>query len=112
MSKKKKSSKDIAVRPNESWVYTTEIQINGRHVVKGTELKIAGERGRFKFMRVVSTGKTEWVDCWGGSKGSEQWRSFSIEKVKRVHYKNQTVGNLAQEYKAKKKAIKEQSQDA
>jgi len=38
---------------------------------------------------------------WGGPRGSEQWRSFRLDRVKRVHYKNQTVENLALEYKQK-----------
>jgi hypothetical protein len=111
MARKKKSSEVETVRPNATWTYTTEIQINGRHVAQGTELKIAGERGRFRFMRVVNTGEREWVDCWGGPKGSEQWRSFTLEKVKRVHYKNQTVGNLAAVHKAKKKALREEAKN-
>ena len=109
MSRKKKASELVVARPNDGWTYTTEIQINGRHVSHGTELKIAGERGRFRFLRLVNTGKHEWVDVWGGPKGAENWRSFSLEKVKRVHYKNQTVANLAEEHKAKKRALREES---
>ena len=40
---------------------------------------------------------------WGGTKNSENWRSFRLEQVKTVHYKNRTVQNLAQEYKQKLK---------
>jgi hypothetical protein len=107
MARKKKASSSLdVVKPNDGWTYTTEIQINGRNVTRGTELKIAGERGRFRFMQLVNSGKFEWVDVWGGPKGAENWRSFSLEKVKRVHYKNQTVQNLAVEYKEKKLALK------
>jgi hypothetical protein len=84
-------------------VYQTEIQINGRNVAAGTELKIIGERGRFRFIRFVTNPKgAEWIDVWGGPKGAEQWRSFKLEKVKRVHYKNQTIENLSIEYKEKR----------
>lgn len=102
MPKKRKSEEPEAPRPNAGWTYTTELQINGRNVAAGTELKITGERGRFRFIRVVKTpdGK-EWLDVWGGAKGSEQWRSFRPDRVRRVHYKNQTIGNLAAEYKQK-----------
>jgi hypothetical protein len=33
-------------------------------------------------------------------------RSFRLGQIKTVHYKNQTVGNLAVEYKEKKAAKK------
>lgn len=95
-------------KPNDLWIYETEIQINGRNVAPGTELKIAGERGRFRFMQhVTNHNGVQWVDVWGGPKGSENCRSFRPDRIKRVHYKNQTVENLAAEYKEKKKAIKE-----
>jgi hypothetical protein len=102
MGRAKKSQEPEAPRPNAKWTYETEIQINGRKVASGTELKITGERGRYRFIRLVKTDKdVEWVDVWGGPKGSEQWRSFRLDRVKRVHYKNQTVENLAAEYKQK-----------
>jgi len=102
MKKNRKPAGPEAPRPNEEWEYATEIQINGRNVSAGTELKITGERGRYRFIRSVKTDKgIEWIDVWGGPKGSEQWRSFKSDKVKRVHYKNQTIGNLAAEYKQK-----------
>jgi hypothetical protein len=76
------------------WVISTEIQINGRNVTVGTELKINGKRGRFRFIKHVKTDKAEWIDVWGGSKGAEQWNSFHIDQVKRVHYKVQHGANL------------------
>lgn len=113
MGRRKKSEGPATPRPNDEWSYETEIQINGRYVTPGTELKITGERGRYRFMRLVKTDKgVEWLDVWGGPKGAEQWRSFRMDKVKRVHYKNQTVENLAQEYKDKKAAIKEENSGA
>lgn len=104
---RKKKSVQSGPRPNDNWVYMTEMQINGRNVAKGTELKISHERGRFRFVQYVQTDKgAEWVDVWGGPKGAECMRSFRLDRVKRVHYKNQTVGNLSLEYKAKKAALK------
>lgn len=104
MARKKRASVDAGPKPNDGWVYETNIQVNGRNVSKGTELKITGERGRFRFIQQITTvaGKT-WIDVWGGPKGSEGIRSFYIDKIKRVHYKNQTVSNLAVEYKQKMK---------
>lgn len=112
MGKRKKGQEPTAPRPNAEWEYTTELQINGRHVGPGTELKITGQRGRFRFIRVVKTqAGNEWIDVWGGPKGAEQWRSFRLEMVKRVHYKNQTVENLATEYKEKQAAKKAELSD-
>jgi hypothetical protein len=112
MARKRKSEEPSAPKPNAEWEYTTELQINGRNVTAGTELKITGERGRFRFIRVVKTpeGK-EWLDVWGGAKGSEQWRSFRPDRVRRVHYKNQTIGNLAAEYKQKQADKKAELED-
>jgi hypothetical protein len=103
MGRRIKSQEPTGPRPNDSWVYSEEIQVNGRNVTHGTELKIAGQRGRFRFLRHVKTETTEWVDVWGGPKGAENWRSYSLDKIKRVHYKNRTVENLAVEYKQKMK---------
>jgi hypothetical protein len=107
MARKKKLDVEEAPRPNASWEYLTETQINGRYVNKGTELKIKGERGRFRFVHLVKNGDKEWVDVWGGPKNCESLRSFRLERIQRVHYKNQTDKNLAREYKDKKKTLKE-----
>lgn len=83
------------------WVETTEIVVNGRHVTPGTEISIRGERGRFRFIKHVSRPLrgVEWVDVWGGPKGSEQWRSFRPDRVRRVHRVNTTGRNLLAERK-------------
>ena len=100
VTRRKKNEKEN--NPSKDWTITQEIQVNGRNVSAGTELKISGERGRFRFMRHIQTpAGVEWIDVWGGPKGAEQWRSFRLVRVKRVHYKNQTIGNLAAEYKEK-----------
>ena len=109
---RKKKSVDTGPRPNDGWIVETEIQINGRNVVPGTELKIEGERGRFRFMRYVVNGDVSWIDVHGGAKGYEVVRSFRLELVKRVHSKNQSTENLAKEYKEKLKAKRDENQNA
>lgn len=105
---RKKSSVPDAPKPCDKWVVLTEIQVNGRYVSKGTELKIAGERGRYRFIKQVTTEKgITWVDVYGGPKGYECLHSFSPDRIKTVHSKNKTDFHLAKEYKAKKKSIKE-----
>lgn len=91
----------------KDWEITTEIQINGRNVEPGTELKIKGERGRFRFIKYVVAPEGSWIDVWGGTKYAQQLRSFRLDRVARVHYKNITDKALAQEYKEKMAAIKE-----
>jgi hypothetical protein len=108
---RRRSAVSEGPKPNDEWVYRTEIQINGRNVNAGTELKIKGVRGRFRFVKMVTTAKAEWIDVWGGPKGSECMRSFYLDKVKTVHYKNQTVKNLAVEYKQKLKDKKQELVD-
>lgn len=110
---RKKRVVDSGPKPNDGWTYEGDIQINGRNVSKGTELKITGERGRFRFIQQITTdtGKS-WIDVWGGPKGAEGIRSFYLDRVKRVHYKNQTVANLAVEYKQKMKDKKAELAEA
>lgn len=95
--------------PCDDWEISTSIHINNRNVEPGTELKIAGERGRFRFIKHVKTPTgAEWIDVWGGPAKAEQWRSFRPDRVKTVHYKNKTTGNLAVEYKQKMADKKEE----
>lgn len=102
MGRKRKSNLPEGPKPNDGWVYLTEIQINGRNVSRGTELKISGERGRFRFMQQVTTAEGKiWIDVHGGPKGAETMRSFYPDRIKRVHYKNQTTANLAIAHKEK-----------
>lgn len=105
--KKTKAEAPPHNNPSAGWEIITEMQIHGRNVVKGTELKIEGQRGRFRFVKYVKTEKGfEWIDVYGGPKGAECMRSFTLAQVKRVHYKNQTDHNLAIAFKAKQKAKK------
>lgn len=84
--------KSLNETPNASahWVVSSEIMINNRHVVPGTELSIYGERGRFKFFKHVINGDKEWIDVIDKYKA---FRSFRVEQVKRVHYKNKIRPN-------------------
>lgn len=107
MAKKKKDQVPAEPKPNDHWVISTEIQINGRNVVPGVELKISNERGRFRFMRQVVNRDITWIEVWGGPSGYECVRSFYPDRIVRVHYKNKTVDNLAKEYKQKQKQKKE-----
>ena len=110
MGRRKKVVVDEGPKPNALWEIQTEMQINGRHVKPGTELKITGWTGRYRFVKYVKTEKgIEWVDVIGGPKGSNAFRSCSLDMIKRVHYKNQTYQNLAIDYKIKKKALKEEN---
>jgi hypothetical protein len=87
------------------------MQINGRHVKQGTELKIAGWSGRYRFVKYVKTEKgKEWVDVWGGNNKFECFRSCRLEMVKTVHSRNKTDQHMVKEYKAKKKVLKELKQ--
>lgn len=81
-------------------ITTTEMTVNNRHVAKGTEISIQGERGRFRFVKHVQNNQAEWIDVWGGPKGREQMRSFRPNRIKRVHYKNQTAKSLLEKRKA------------
>lgn len=111
MGRKKTQAGPVAPRPNAGWEYITEMQINGRNVTKGTELKISGERGRFVFVNYTKTDKgKEWITVWGGPKGLESTRSFYLDRVKTVHFKNKTDGNLVKALKERKKAEKEAKQ--
>jgi hypothetical protein len=113
MARKKKLREGEITGPIKDWTVSTEIQINGRNVTVGTEMKIKGERGRFRFMKhVTNADGVEWIDVWGGPKKSEHTRSFRLDRVQRVHYKNTTDQALAAEYKAKKIAIKAELEES
>lgn len=107
---KKKSQVPEAPKPCDKWTVLTEIQINGRNVIPGTELKISGESGRFRFVKYVKTEKdVEWIDVVGGKKQYESFRSFRMDRVKTVHSKNKTDFHMAKKYKEKQKLLKESS---
>jgi hypothetical protein len=78
--------------PNISahWERNDTYEANGRKIVKGTELTISGERGRFRFMQHVHNpdNGAEWIDCVGGKRGVKEFRAFRPDRIKTVHYKN------------------------
>lgn len=89
------------------WHEHDSAEANGRHITAGTEVSIRGERGRFRFLkRVTRDDGREWLDFWGGPKGSEAWRSFSADQIRRVHRINKTDKALAAQHKAKKEALR------
>lgn len=89
--KKTKETEDLP-KMNSHWVVSEEFVIHGRHLVKGTEVSIKGERGRFRFIKHVYNPQTdtEWIDVVGGMSGHEMGRSFRPERVKVVHVKKKT----------------------
>jgi len=105
MGKKKK----VVAHPT-SWIVSSEIQVNGRIVSVGTEVSIRGESGRFRFMKHVKTDTSEWIDVIGGKKGYSTYRSFTVDRVKTVHYKNRTDKNIVKELKERKKRLKEEAE--
>lgn len=66
-----------------------EIKINGRNVVRGTELSFKNVRGRFRFMYAAENpnGSIAWLTVYGGTSGRKQYHSFAPDKVRAVHYK-------------------------
>lgn len=66
-------------------------KINGRIVERGTELSVAGERGRFRFLYLNPSDGS--LTCYGGVQGHEMFRAFRVERVRTVHSKSKTRGN-------------------
>jgi hypothetical protein len=89
MPKKKPQTRPL---PSD-WVVTHSFAWNGRRIEPGTELSISGQRGRFRFIKHVRTGTTEWIDVVGGKNNLD--RSFHPEKIKTVHRLKKTRGNAA-----------------
>lgn len=103
--------KNTTPRANAHWIITEELVINSRKVVRGTELKIKGERGRFRFIKHVDTGTKQWIDVYGGLKGHEMLRSFPEDRVMRVHRDRQSDTAMNELYKEKKKVLREEKSD-
>lgn len=103
--------KDTTPKANAHWVITEELTINSRRVVRGTELKIKNERGRFRFLKHVNADGKEWIDVYGGLKGHEMLRSFPIERVMRVHRDRQSDIAMKELYKEKKKVLREEKSE-
>lgn len=83
-----RSSTPVAPQP--------EVVVNGRTLEPGTEVSIAGERGRFRFRSAATTSGGRIVcDFIGGPAGHEQWRSFYPERIRTVHRLTRTRANAA-----------------
>lgn len=83
------------INPSAAWEVRNTYQVNGRHMTEGSEVSIRGERGRFRFIRAVTTpAGNHWLDFIGGTKGSEVFRSFHAERVRTVHRIAKTRANL------------------
>ena len=76
--------KKIKSSPPAHWELHEQAQVNGRWLTFGTEFRVNGEKGRFRFERRVSTPSSEWIDA-RDSEG--RYRSFSLAKVRTVHIK-------------------------
>lgn len=90
-----KRRRPLEARYPSDWVVETEISVHGRRMAPGTELSIRGERGRFIFIKRVTTSRTTWIDVVGGTKGHAQWRSFGEDRVRTVHRIAKTRANQA-----------------
>lgn len=74
------------------WTRSTEFTWNGRKIEPGTELKISGVRGRWRFLHHTRKDDgREWIDVIGGTKGALQWRSFRPERIRTVHRTRKTM---------------------
>ena len=69
----------------DDWVVETKAQVNGRWLHPGTEVSIKGERGRFRFVKKVTTSTATWMDFIGGPEKHQKSRSFGEHQIKRVH---------------------------
>jgi len=91
---KRKKSQVTPLGVSPTWIVTESLKINGRLVEPRTELSIKGESGRFIFIKHVKTPTSEWIDVVGGKSGYKMFRSFGVDRVKTVHYRNKTRGNI------------------
>ena len=86
MSAKKRLPKSALQPIPAHWTRSKEFSWNGRRIEPGTELKISGVRGRWRFQHHTRTDDgREWVDVIGGVRGALQWRSFRPERIRTVH---------------------------
>lgn len=80
---------------DSGFVYTDEVQVNGRWLRPGTEFTVTGEKGRFLFLSYVTNRNgVSWIDGRGPNK---HFRSFYPDRVKTVHIHKRTRGNSGSE---------------
>lgn len=104
MAKRRTAPTPVGTPANAHWEITTEWRHNGRTVEPGTELKIQGEPGRFRFVKHVHNpvNGAVWVDVIGGPVKVEMFRSFAPERVKTVHKTRNTGPALVERHKQSK----------
>ena len=86
MSRRRKTTIE---RIPDGWVIETQTRVHGRWLTPGTEFKVAGERGRFRFTRIVETDSSTWIDA---RDKDGRFRSFRTDRVRTVHIKKQMRG--------------------
>lgn len=69
------------------------VKVNGRIIEPGTEFSVKGETGRFTFRWMTG----EHYTCWGGRMGHEKYRTFTGDRIKRVHNKPKLRKNQKEE---------------
>lgn len=69
------------------------MKVNGRTIEPGTELSIRGVSGRFTFRWMTGDD----ITCWGGRTGHEMYRTFPIDRIRRVHTKPKLRKNQKEE---------------
>ena len=80
----RKSAPAAPIPPD--WHVSETATVNGRTVTPGTELSVAGVRGRVTFVQHVRRDDgTEWVDVIQPGRGG--WRSFRPAQIRTVHRK-------------------------
>lgn len=78
----------LSDRPHPyGWVEEHECRINGRTVTVGTELKLKGRPGRYRFLKKVTTpAGVTWIDVVGGRNAQyKQLASVREDAVQTVH---------------------------
>jgi len=71
------------------WIIQTSYRVSPQIELNLDDLcKIRGEQGLFKFKRhVINTNVTppsEWIDLFGGTTGTNQWRSIKPERLQHI----------------------------
>jgi hypothetical protein len=84
-ARRKKAPKPLI---DNGFTYESEVLVNGRWLRPGTEFRVRGERGRFRFTRLVTNRSgVSWIDCFGSDR---HYRAFYPDRVARVHIHKRT----------------------